>query len=144
MDSILFANLMICGDISMHLHHLLQSVLNNWNYELLSIVQMFDFLIIDILCITENFGHVSRLSLLEMHSGGEAAGDLMLSCLTGCLQWKLWPKVLFLTGTGSAWQHLQVAVLALLVLLTLAVPNALMHNELNYWAGRYVCTPWTV
>ena len=23
----------------------------------------------------------------------------------------------------------------------LAVPNALVHNELNYWAGRYVCAP---
>ena len=58
---------------------------------------------------------MSQLSLSEMHSGGEAASDLMSSCLVGHL-WCKCDLILFLTGVGSAQQCLQVAVLALLVL----------------------------
>ena len=64
--------------------------------------------------------------------------DVILSCRTLPMQGDL---ILFITGAGSARQYLQVAVLALLVLRPLLVPNALVCNELNYWAGRYVCAP---
>ena len=47
--------------------------------------------------------------------GRGATGDLMLSCLTGRFQCKC-DLILFITGADSAWQHLQVAFLALLVL----------------------------
>ena len=65
-------------------------------------------------------------------SVGDALGrgttsDLMLSRFTGHSQCK-YDLIPFITGVGSTLQHLQVAVLALLVLRPLSVPNALMHN----------------
>ena len=36
-------------------------------------------------CFMVQILHMSQLSLLEMHSGGEVASDLMSSCLTGHL-----------------------------------------------------------
>ena len=72
--------------------------------------------------------------------GRGVTGDLMLSCLTRRLGYKC-DLILFVTGAGSAWQYLWAAVLALLVLRPLLVSNTLVHDELNYWAGRYICTP---
>ena len=64
--------------------------------------------------------------------------DVILSHWTLPMQGDL---ILFITGVGSAWRHLWLAVLALLVLQPLSVSNALVHNELNYWVGRYICVP---
>ena len=62
-----------------------------------------------------------------------------------CLCWRCpvlpGDLILFISGAGSTLQCLLVAVLALLVLRPLSVPNALVCNELNYWAGRYICAP---
>ena len=69
-----------------------------------------------------------------------ATGDPMSSCLAGPFRCK-GDLILFITGAGSAQQCLWVAVLAVLVLQSLSVPKALVCNELNYWAGRYVCMP---
>ena len=66
------------------------------------------------LCLV-NTVYMSRLSLSEIHSGGEATGDLMSSCLAGCLRCKC-DLILFLTGAGSAQRCLWAVVLALLVL----------------------------
>ena len=81
--------------------------------------------------------YVSQLSLLEMHLGGERPVTWCRPVSLGTLD-----LILFITGVGSTQQRLWAAVLALLVLWPLSMPNALVHNELNYWAGRYVCAPW--
>ena len=72
--------------------------------------------------------------------GQWATSDPMSSCLArhfGCKG----DLILFITGAGSTRQHLWAAVLALLVLRPLLVPNALVCNELNYWVGRYISIP---
>ena len=49
---------MICGDFATHTPtHPVESGITNWNFWISSIVQLFDFLTIDVLCITVNFGH---------------------------------------------------------------------------------------
>ena len=84
--------------------------------------------------------YVSRLSLSEMHSGGKATRqpDVVLSHQVPSMQ--VWPN------TISNWDRLRLAVSmgsspCSAGTKPLAVPNTLMHNELNYWAGRYVCMP---
>ena len=49
--------------------------------------------------------YMSWLSMLEMHSGEDVSGDLMSSCLAGHFQCK-GDLILFITGAGSAQQHL--------------------------------------
>ena len=66
--------------------------------------------------------------------------DVILSCQV--LPMQVWPNTIYYWA-GSTRRHLQVVVLALLVLWPLLVPNRLVLKELNYWAGRYVCVPWT-
>ena len=65
-------------------------------------------------------------------SVGDALGrgttsDLMSSCFAGC-SWCKCDLILFITGVGSAWRYLWVAVLALLVLQPLLVPNTLVRD----------------
>ena len=81
---------------------------------------------------------VSRLSLLEMHSVSDRQPDVVLSRQAPLVQ--VWPNTIYYWGglcvvvpTGSGPCSAGT--------LTLSVPNALVHNELNYWAGRYICTP---
>ena len=73
---------------------------------------------------------MSRLSLLEMHSGGGAASDLMLSCLTRCLQFKC-DLILFLMGQALFGSAKAGSSPCSIGTKHSALPNALMHNELN-------------
>ena len=64
--------------------------------------------------------------------------NVVLSCQMLSMQG--WPNTIYYWGRLCS-AVLWVAVLALLVLRPLSVPNALVCNDLNYWAGRYICMP---
>ena len=85
---------------------------------------------------------VSRLSLLEMHSGGGVASDLMLSCLTGCLRCKC-DLILFLIGQALLSSAKAGSSPCSIGTKPSAVPNALMHNELNNRQAKMsACPEW--